>query len=82
MSNRKQRLADFLFGSQFFLVAWSTHGQLVQMTTSAAGVSVSWLVFWLIFLAINLRLVKQADRIQPSRVMRQTIWSYRLSFGW
>lgn len=46
------------------------------MLTTTEGVSLTWLVFWGIFLLINLSLSIRANELQPSRITRQTVWTY------
>jgi energy-converting hydrogenase Eha subunit A len=79
MSSKKQKMiADSLFGVQVICTLIFGGGQFLQMLTSTQGVSLSWFVFWEVFLVLNLVLAVRAHRNQPSRVTRQTIVSYVL----
>jgi hypothetical protein len=79
MLSFKERVGDLLFAVLVILTCWSSYTQIVRFTTSAQGVSVSWFLFWLIFLVINLHLAVEANKVKTSRTMRQAIWSYCLS---
>jgi hypothetical protein len=76
MTDKKQLTADFFFLLQPVLAAVSGTSQFVRLLTTSQGLNISWLASWLAFLLINLALTIQAHRIRPSRVTRQTVWSY------
>ncbi len=46
------------------------------MLTTTEGVSFTWLVFWGVFLLINLSLAWRAHRVQASRLTRQAVLTY------
>lgn len=50
--------------------------QILQMLRSTEGVSLTWFLFWALFLAINLRLAVRAHQAYPTRLSRQTIVTY------
>ncbi|MEK9158933.1 MAG: hypothetical protein AAB673_02940 [Patescibacteria group bacterium] len=76
MSWNKKLLADVLFGvqiigalvlsgSQFFRLLETTQGQLLSMFLIMEG-----------FLCLNLMLAIGSHRAQPSRITKQTVWTY------
>lgn len=78
MSKNKKVVADLLFIIQIVCTIIFGGGQFVRMLATAQGVSMSWFIFWEIFLIINLILALKAHKNQPSRVTWQTIGSYTL----
>ncbi len=77
LAPRGERLtADALFVVQVGCALLFGVAQIVHMLGTTQGVSLTWFVFWGIFLAINLRLAIKAHGIQPSRVTLQTVISY------
>lgn len=78
MSSKKKLIADLLFGvqiigafilagSQFFRLLETTKGQLLSMFLGMEA-----------FLCFNLLLAASAYREQPSRAIRQTLWTYAM----
>lgn len=76
MSSKKKLIADLLFGvqiigafvlcgSQFFRLLETTKGQLLSMFLVMEA-----------YLCLHLMLAAGAHRAQPSRVTRQTLWTY------
>jgi hypothetical protein len=68
--------ADALFVVQLGCAIAFGGGQALNMLHTTAGVSISWLVFWGVFLLINMRLSFQAHQAAPSRVTAQTVAIY------
>ena len=77
----KRFAADLLFGVQILFAIIFGGGQIYRMLTTGKGVSISWFVFWEVFLLLNLVLAMRAHRNQPSRVTRQALASYVLWVG-
>ena len=50
--------------------------QTARMLTTTEGVSLTWFLFWALFLFINLRLAVRAHQVYPTRLSRQTIVTY------
>lgn len=80
MSSQKKLIADLLFGvqiigafvlagSQFFRLIETTKGQLLSMFLGMEA-----------FAFINILLAISAHREQPSRAVRQALWTYELWF--
>ena len=78
MSSKKKLIADLLFGvqivgafilcgSQFFRLLETTKGQLLSMFLVMEA-----------FLCLHLMLAAGAHRAQPSRITRQTLWTYAM----
>lgn len=78
MSKNKRFIADSLFAVQIICTIIFGGGQFLKMLNSAKGVSMSWFIFWEIFLVINLALATKAHKNQPDRVTWQIIGSYSL----
>lgn len=76
MSFNKKIIADILFGIQIICTFAFGGSQFLRMFTTSQGVSVSWFLFWEVFLVLNLVLAVRAHGNQPSRVTFQTILSY------
>jgi hypothetical protein len=77
LAPRRERLtADTLFVVQVGCALLFGVTQIVHMLHTTQGVSLTWFVFWAVFLAINLRLALRAHGVQPSRVTLQTVISY------
>lgn len=74
----QRRLADLLFVVQIVCALLFGGSQTLHMLSSTEGLSISWFLFWALFLVINLGLSVQAHRTQPSRVTRQTVWAYAI----
>lgn len=81
MSSQKKLVADLLFGvqiigafvlagSQFFRLLETTKGQLLSMFLGMEA-----------FAFINILLAISAHREQPSRAVRQALWTYALWFA-
>lgn len=71
-SSRARLTADVLFVVQLVCGLAFGIGQTVKMFESTQGVSISWFVFWGLFLLINMRLSFQSHQAAPSRVTYQT----------
>lgn len=54
--------------------------QVARTLESTAGLSLTWFLFWALFLAINLRLALKAHEVFPTRLSWQTICTY-LAWG-
>ncbi|MSR15152.1 MAG: hypothetical protein EXR86_11435 [Gammaproteobacteria bacterium] len=76
MSMRARRIADGLFAIQMGCVLLFGVTQISLMWKTTEGVSLTWFVFWAIFLGINLVLAVRAHQVQPSRVTSQTVFTY------
>jgi len=75
----RQRLtADALFVVQIACALLFGGSQTLHMLSSTEGLSISWFLFWALFLVINLGLSIQAHRARPSRVTRQTVLAYAI----
>ncbi len=75
-TRRTRLVTDGLFVLQFACAVAFGGGQTLKMLESTAGVSISWLTFWAVFLLINLRLSWQAHQAAPSRITAQTVAIY------
>lgn len=75
-AQRNRAIADALFVLQFGCAVAFGGGQTLKMLETTAGVSITWLSFWAVFLLINLRLSWQAHRAAPSRITLQTVAIY------
>ncbi|MGE0857716.1 MAG: hypothetical protein AB7P42_01360 [Gammaproteobacteria bacterium] len=75
---RSRLLADSLFYVQAACALAMGLSQLRRMLDSVEGVSISWMLFWVAFLAVNLGLAVRAHRSYASRLSRQTIIIYCL----
>ena len=75
---RQRRIADLLFVVQLTCALIFGGSQTLHMLESTEGLSISFFLFWALFLVINLGLSVQAHRAQPSRVTRQTVFVYSL----
>ncbi len=78
MQPANKRTADALFAVQIACTVVSGGSEFLRLLRTAQGVNVTWLASWLAFLSINLTLTIRACRLQPSRVMLQTVLSYSL----
>ena len=77
MSTPRQRfIGDILFYLQMFFAFSMGIAQALRMLTTTEGVNVTWLVFWGIFLIINLSLSYRAHQTLPSRITKQTFIVY------
>lgn len=77
-ARRSRLLADSLFYVQVACAFAMGLSQLRRMLDSVEGVSISWMLFWVAFLAVNLGLAVRAHRSFASRLSRQTITIYTL----
>ena len=75
-ARRQRYLGDTLFIVQLLCAIGFGVFQGVRMLETTQGVSLTWLVFWGIFLLINLSLSIRAHETQPSRITRQTVIVY------
>ena len=73
-----RRVADSLFLIQCGCAVSLGLAQFRRMLVSVEGVSITWLAFWVTFLAVNLGLAIRAHRAFASRISRQTIMVYLL----
>lgn len=69
-------VADLFFVTQVVAAVVSGVAQFIRLLGTTQGVGVSWYVFWDAFLVINLGLAVRANRVQSSRVTRQTVVTY------
>jgi hypothetical protein len=86
-SSRARLTADVLFVVQLVCGLAFGIGQIVNMFESTQGVSISWFVFWGLFLIINMRLSFQSHQAAPSRVTYQTriiyvVWTSLMAVNW
>jgi hypothetical protein len=72
----RRLVADALFAVQIGCALLFGFTQTRRMLETTQGVSLTWFLFWAMFLAINLLLAVKAHRILPSRVTRQTVATY------
>ena len=75
---RARLTADGLFVIQAICALTLGVSQLRRMLHSVDGVSITWMLFWVAFLAVNLGLALRAHRAFASRISRQTIAIYAL----
>jgi hypothetical protein len=75
-TNRARTVGDILFFVQIASALGFGISQALLMLTTTEGVSMTWLVFWGVFLLINLSLSIRAHDVQPSRITRQTVITY------
>ena len=68
--------ADILFVVQLFAAICFCGAQIYVFTTNIAGASISWILFWLGFVFINLVLSIQAFFDQEDRIIKQTVINY------
>lgn len=71
-----QRITDALFVIQVGCALLFGITQTARMLTTTEGVSLTWFLFWALFLFINLRLAVRAHQVYPTRLSRQTIVTY------
>ncbi len=69
-------IADSLFAIQITCALIFGITQIARMLESTTGVSLTWFLFWAIFLGLNLLLALKAHQVQPSRVTAQTVATY------
>ncbi len=69
-------IADGLFAIQITCALIFGVAQITRMLETTTGVSLTWFLFWAIFLALNLLLAVKAHQVQPSRVTAQTVTTY------
>lgn len=67
---------DLLFAVQVAAAGVFGVSQTVRLVSSQQGVNVTWFLYWLLFLLLNLVLTARAHDVQPSRVTWQAIASY------
>lgn len=72
----KRLVGDALFLVQLGFAFTFGISQFVQLLSSTTGVSMSWFGAWQVFLLLNLWLAWRADKVQSSRVTKQTLVSY------
>ena len=77
-TGRARLVADSLFVLQAGCSLLFGVTQFVRMLDSVEGVSVTWMLFWVAFLAVNLGLALRAQRNFASRISRQVITIYTL----
>ena len=78
MPATNSKVADFLFAIQAVCALLFGVTQIRRLFDTTQGVSLTWFVFWAIFLGLNLHLAVKAHHAQPSRVTAQTIVIYAL----
>lgn len=69
-------VADALFAIQVGCALLFGVTQIARMLDTTEGVSLTWFLFWAIFLGLNLLLSIKAHQVQPSRVTLQTVATY------
>jgi hypothetical protein len=69
-------IADSLFAIQITCALIFGITQIARMLETTTGLSLTWFLFWAIFLALNLLLALKAHQVQPSRVTAQTVATY------
>jgi hypothetical protein len=74
-------LTDALFLIQAAATVVFGGSQAARLLSSQQGVNVTWFLYWLIFLLLNVALTLRAHRAQPSRVTLQALASYLLWAG-
>lgn len=72
----KKLVADLLFIAQLIFTFVFGGSQFLRMLKTSQGVSITWFLFWEVFLVLNLVLTIRAHYRQPSRVTLQTVLSY------
>ncbi len=77
-AGRARLVADGLFVLQAGCSLLFGISQFRRMLDSVTGVSVTWMLFWVAFLAVNLGLAVRAHRNFASRISRQVITVYTL----
>lgn len=77
-AGRARLVADGLFVLQAGCSLLFGISQFRRMLDSVEGVSVTWMLFWVAFLAVNLGLAIRAHRSFASRISRQVIVIYSL----
>ena len=77
-AGRARLLADALFVLQAGCSLLFGVSQFRRMLDSVEGVSVTWMLFWVAFLVVNLGLAIRAHRSFASRISRQVIIIYSL----
>ncbi len=77
-TGRARLVADGLFVLQAACSLLFGVSQFHRMLDSVEGVSVTWMLFWVAFLAVNLGLAIRAQRSFASRISRQVIIIYSL----
>ena len=77
-AGRARLVADGLFVLQAGCSLLFGVSQFRRMLDSVEGVSVTWMLFWVAFLAVNLGLAIRAHRNFASRISRQVITVYTL----
>lgn len=70
--------ADLLFVVQVVCTVIFGGAQFKRILKTTKGLSVTWFLFWELFLILNLVLAFDAHAVQPSRVTWQTLASYLL----
>lgn len=75
-ARRQRYIGDTLFVVQLLCAIGFGVFQGLRMLETTQGVSITWLVFWGIFLLINLSLSIRAHETLPSRITRQTVIVY------
>jgi hypothetical protein len=69
-------VADLLFAVQIVCTLLFGGSQFLRLLKTSQGVSITWFLFWEVFLVLNLVLTIRAHYRQPSRVTLQTVLSY------
>ncbi len=75
---RRRLVADAVFLLQCACALGFGLSQFARMLDSVEGISITWMAFWAVFLAVNLGLAVRAHRVFASRISRQTIVIYLL----
>lgn len=76
MTFQKRVVTDLLFGIQLSCALTFGASQIHKLYDTNTSVSLSWLIFWEAFLVINMFLGFKSHRTAPTRLTKQTLWSY------
>ena len=73
---KDELFADILFVIQLFAAIFFCGAQIYVFTTNIEGASITWVLFWLGFVFINLVLSIQAFFDAKDRIIKQTVINY------
>jgi hypothetical protein len=76
LSTRKRFIADLLFGSQLVLGVFFAGSRIVRMSQTLQGILLSEFILIGSFCALNLGLAITANRVQSTRISKQTVVIY------
>ena len=75
---KDELFGDILFVIQLFAAICFCGAQIYVFTTNIEGASITWVLFWLGFVFINLVLSIQAFFDAKDRIIKQTVINYGL----